>query len=131
MKQTKNLLSLILCFAIFVSMVLCMTGCEQEPANTTGAEIHFTFVVVGPDAKESTFQITTDKTTVGEALLEQGLIEGEQGDYGLYVKTVNGITLDYEKDGKYWAFYVDGEYGMSGVDTTEIVAGSTYTFKAE
>ena len=59
------------------------------------------------------------------------LIAGEQGDYGLYVKTVNGITVDFDKDGKYWAFYVGGEYAMSGVDSTEITAGSTYAFKVE
>ena len=63
--------------------------------------------------------------------MELGLISGEESQYGLYVKTVNGITLDYDKDGKYWAFYIGGEYAVTGVDTTEITAGSTYTFKAE
>ena len=77
------------------------------------------------------FEIHTDKKIVGEALLELNLIDGEQGDYGLYVKTVNGITVDFDKDGKYWAFYVGGEYAMSGVDSTEITAGSTYAFKVE
>ena len=60
-----------------------------------------------------------------------GLIAGEDSDYGLYVKTVNGVTVDYDTDGKYWAFYVDGEYAATGVDSTDITAGATYTFKAE
>ena len=46
-------------------------------------------------------------------------------------KTVNGVTVDYDTDGKYWAFYVDGEYAATGVDSTDITAGATYTFKAE
>ena len=47
------------------------------------------------------------------------------------MKTVNGITLDYDKDGKYWAFYVDGEYATSGVDSTPITDGASYALKAE
>ncbi|MBQ2923597.1 MAG: DUF4430 domain-containing protein, partial [Tyzzerella sp.] len=51
--------------------------------------------------------------------------------YGLYVKTVNGTTLDYDKDGMYWSFYINGDYAMTGVDVTEIKAGEKYSFKAE
>ena len=39
--------------------------------------------------------------------------------------------MDYDQDGKYWAFYVDDEYAATGVDSTDITAGATYTFKAE
>jgi hypothetical protein len=73
-----------------------------------------------------TFTIKTDKTMVGEALMEHGLIAGEQGAYGLYVKQVNGMTADYDVDQTYWAFYVNGEYGGAGVDMTEINEADTY-----
>ena len=63
--------------------------------------------------------------------MAEGLIAGEDGAYGLYVKTVNGVTLDYDADGMYWAFYVNGEYASSGVDATEAVSGAEYMFKAE
>jgi hypothetical protein len=89
----------------------------------------FYFNVVDKDGNETKFEIHTDKTTVGDALLELGLIEGDMGDYGLYVKKVNGITADYDVDGTYWAFYVGNDYGMTGVDLTEIEAGATYAFK--
>ena len=89
----------------------------------------FYFNVVDKDGRETKFEIHTDKTVVGEALLELGLIEGEAGPYGLYVKKVNGITADYDVDGTYWAFYVGEEYGMTGVDMTDIEPGATYAFK--
>ena len=57
--------------------------------------------------------------------------EGERFAALIYVKTVNGVTLDYDKDGKYWAFYVNGEYAQTGVDSTDITAGAEYSFKAE
>ena len=44
---------------------------------------------------------------------------------------VRQLPAGYDKDGKYWAFYVDGEYAATGVDSTDITAGATYTFKAE
>jgi hypothetical protein len=51
----------------------------------------------------------TDAEYLRQALEEiEGLtVEGEESDYGLYVKTVNGITADYETDGAYWAFYTN------------------------
>ena len=61
----------------------------------------------------------------------KGLIEGEEGPYGLYVKVVNGIRADYDKDKVYWAFYINGDYAMSGVDVTEICAGDEYALRVE
>ena len=77
------------------------------------------------------FTVKTDEKTVGAALLKLNLIAGEQGQYGLYIKQVLGITADYEKDGTYWAFYIDGQYAPTGVDMTDIVPGSAYTFAVE
>lgn len=137
--QLSKLLSISFCIVLIAAMAL-LAGCNDntttsDPVSSgvtqTVKETKFTFIVVDADEKETSFEISTNKSTVGEALLDEGLIAGEQGDYGLYVKTVNGITLDYDTDGKYWAFYVDGEYGTTGVDATEIVAGATYSFKAE
>ena len=94
----------------------------------TGNKI-FSFKVVYADKTTTSFEIHTDKTIVGDALQELGLIEGEEGTYGLYVKKVNGITVDYDTDGKYWAFYVNGDYASKGVDQTEINTSDIYSFE--
>ena len=75
--------------------------------------------------------VNTNKSTVGDALTELGLLEGEDGQYGLYVKKVNGILADYDVDQTYWALYINGEYAMTGVDSTDIVNGTTYTLSRE
>ena len=87
--------------------------------------------MIDPEGKETAFEIHTDQKTVGAALLEVNLIAGDESAYGLYVKTVNGVTVDYDKDGKYWAFYVNGQYAATGVDSTDITDGAEYTFKVE
>ncbi len=89
----------------------------------------FDFSVVDIDGNVTQFVIQTDKEIVGEALIELGLIKGDAGPYGLYVKEVNGIVADYDKDKTYWGFYVDGGYAMTGVDMTKIESGKVYSFK--
>ena len=160
MTRSNKSLSLFLCIVLIAAMALFTTGCNdntiETPEQGTNQEteslsesvsdedsdtaetvelgegaVSFVFTVTDADGNESNFLINTDKTKVGDALLENGLIDGEDGPYGLYVKTVSGKTYDYDTDGKYWAFYVNGEYGMSGVDLTDITEGATYSFKAE
>jgi len=82
--------------------------------------------IVSAEDKTVTFTIHTDGTTLRQALEENSLIAGDESDYGLYVKTVDGMTADYDADGLYWAFYKSGEYLMTGVDTTEIADGEQY-----
>jgi len=83
-------------------------------------------VEVQAGEKTVLFTIHTDKDTVGAALIENSLIEGDLGEYGLYVKKVNGITADYDIDQSYWSLFINDEYAMSGVDTTEITEGAVY-----
>ena len=121
----KKLISMLLVMV----MVFGLAACGKAEPKATGAS--FTVVVTDLGGKETTFEYTSDKATVGEALVAEGLIEGHKTEYGLYVDSVNGIALDWEKDGKYWAFYIDGEYAMTGVDATAITEGATYAFKPE
>ena len=107
------------------------TDAAADAESLGEGAVQFTFTVVDGDGNETSFDIHTDAETVGAALLEQNLIAGEDSEYGLYVKTVNGITADYDTDGTYWAFYVNGEYAMTGVDSTPVENGAVYAFKVE
>lgn len=83
-------------------------------------------VQVEVENRAVTFTLHTDAENLGEALLAENLIAGEESAYGLYVKTVNGMLADYDKDRSYWAFYKNGEYMMVGVDATVIADGEHY-----
>lgn len=145
----KKVLSIILALIIMISAVFLLTSCGDakttngnavsdvsdtasvESVNIGEGATSFTFTVRHIDGSEKKYLVSTDKATVGEALSDCGLIDGEKGAYGLYVKIVDGKTLDYDKDGKYWAFYVDGEMSPVGVDMAEIEPDKTYSFRAE
>ena len=130
--KSKVVLS-VLASVLIVAMAFSFSACGNDSnVNNDDAKVQksFVFKVVDLDGSEKSFDIKTDASTVGEALLAEKLISGTMGDYGLMVDTVNGIKYEYNADGAYWAFYVNGEYAMSGVDTTDIVDGTTYSFVA-
>ncbi len=146
MKTTRltKVLSFLLCMVLLAATALCTSGCNDNntptsqtsalPAETVAVgqgATRFSLTVTDDTGRVTAYSVQTDKTTVGEALLELDLIAGEQGAYGLYVKTVAGRTVDYNKDGKYWAFYVNGQYAVKGVDLTEIDPAAAYALKVE
>ncbi|MBQ4570012.1 MAG: DUF4430 domain-containing protein [Ruminococcus sp.] len=152
-KLTSFLLAVLLCLSLCVSLSACKQDAEipaSQPADETvsstsadeyasvWADAAYTedtvlgegnttfFFEVKVGTHSVTFTVNTDETLVGAALLENGIIAGDDGPYGLYVKTVNGIFADYDVNGTYWGFYQDGEYAMNGVDATNIENGAHY-----
>jgi hypothetical protein len=131
----KRLLSIFLTVVLCLCLVSCSGVSDKESLWSTATyeqdttlgngektvEVKFT-----ADGKSVNFTINTDKETLGEALLEHRLIAGEKGAYGMYVKTVNGITADYSKDKSYWAFYKNGKYMNTGVDSEKIAGSDKY-----
>ena len=73
-------------------------------------------LTVSAEGKSVVITIKTDAENLGEALRETGVAEGEESEYGLYVKTVNGMYADYDLNGAYWSLYRGEEYSSVGVD---------------
>ena len=114
-----------LAWILVLVLALSLAACGKKEAPKAG--VSFTVVVTDMEGNETTFNYTSDKENVGDALLAEGLIAGDDSEYGLMVNTVNGVTADWDKDQTYWAFYIDGEYATTGVDATEITAGAVYS----
>ena len=118
----KRMISLLLALV----MVFALTACGAKEEAPAADAVSFKVVVTDLDGKETTFEYSSNAASVGEALVAEGLIEGHETEYGLYIDTVNGITADWDTDQTYWAFYINGEYATTGIDGTEIVADTTY-----
>lgn len=114
----KRLLALALC----VALVLTLVGC-----GGSGGEKSFTLQVVHGDGSEKTFQVSTTKAMVGEALADEDLVSGEEGAYGLFVQTVDGETADESKE-QWWCLTKGGQSVNTGVDSTPVEANATYEF---
>lgn len=134
-KKMKNVLCILLIAVMAISMGACGKKTSDEKIwkdatyteDTTVGEGKktVTVAVVTPD-KTVTFTINTDSETLGDALLENKLIEGENGAYGMYIKKVIGMEADYNKTKTYWAVTKDGEYMSVGVDGEKISGGEKY-----
>ena len=101
------------------------TDSDASSAITEG-KYTLTVTVVDDKGESTDFEIKTNAENLGDALLEAGLVEGEDGPYGLYIKYVNGLRADYDLDKAYWSLTKDGEYMMTGADKTPIADGEHY-----
>jgi hypothetical protein len=135
----KKVLNMTVAVVLMMAFAVCLCACGK-PTDTDALWENATYaedkefgsgaktvnIEVKAGDRSVTFTIHTDKDTVGEALFEHNLIDGDDGAYGLYVKVVNGITADYDVDQSYWAFYINGETAMTGVDGETITEGAAY-----
>lgn len=139
MKKQNLFIRLLLVFVLALLVAAVAAGCGEGDAEDTRAVIpggdqyayNFTLKVVGADGKTKTCPVVTNCETVGEALIDAGLIEGEDGPYGLYVKKVCGESADYDVNGTYWALYVGGEYSTQGVDKLKCADVTEVEFRVE
>jgi hypothetical protein len=126
-KSIRKILSLILVLTLTAAAILSLNSCgKKKIEQDDGVVKTITVTVIDDKGESSVFTITTTKATLRGALEQENMIEGDEDQYGLYVKYVNGIRADYDKDKAYWAFSKDGVDLMTGVDSTEISDGDKY-----
>ncbi len=136
MKQIKLFTVALLLCAVLVSLFSC-AGTETDTATlwkdakytedtTLGDGEKKVAVKVSAGERSVTFTLHTDSETLGEAMVEQSLLEGEQGQFGMYIKKVNGITADYDIDRSYWSISKDGVDLLHGIDSEKISGGESY-----
>ena len=128
----KNNRTAIIAVAILLVLVVdaIIVWFATRPAAPEAGRATIVVSVTHGDGSEKEFTISTDAENLRGALEQENLIAGDESEYGLYVKTVDGETLDFNADGMYWAFYINGEYAMTGVDQTPIEEGAAYSFVA-
>lgn len=90
-----------------------------------------TIDVVDDRQQKTTYRLETDAEYLQQAMEEaEGLtFSGTEGIYGMMVDTVNGVRADYDTDGAYWGFYVNGEYCNYGIDAQPIRDGDVFSIE--
>lgn len=122
-KQTKKLLALAAAAAVLVA-VLAGVWFFTRPKGTAG-EKELGLTVVYADESSDEFTLCTDAEFLRGALEEQQLIAGDEGEFGLFIKTVNGVTVD-ESQQQWWCLTQGGAEVMTGVDSTPIADGDHF-----
>ena len=125
-EQKKSNKKILLAVAALVVAVAVLLGVYfvNSPATQAGGKTIAVQVVL-LEGEPSDYTIQTDEEYLRGALESIDLIEGSESEYGLFVTTVNGVTVDDSKQ-QWWCFTQDGEMLMTGVDTTPIADGDHF-----
>lgn len=96
--------------------------------QATAVEKAITIEVIDSAKKSVTYNVTTDAEFLRGAMDDTEGLEysGDESQYGIMVKTVNGELADYDKNGAYWSFTVNGEYSNHGIDTQPVNDGDEF-----
>lgn len=126
-KNSKKAIIAVIALVVLIAL-FALVYRFAAPKPVEGAKA-LTIEVVDDKAETTSYEVHTDAEYLRQAMEEaDGLtFDGTESEYGLMVETVNGVTADYNTDGAYWAFYVDGEYCNFGIDSQPVNDGETYS----
>ena len=102
---------------------------QSEPSSETqptADTVAVTVIVVHKDGSEKVFEVETDALYLGEILLEEQIVEGEMGPYGLMISAADGEVADWNVDQSYWAIFIGEEYATTGADGIPVFGGDVY-----
>lgn len=123
MKNKKLIIAALVLAVVIAAFGWLWLGSQEKTIE--GAKT-VTVVVVHKDGTEKTFEYHTNQEYLGDVILGEGLVEGEEGSYGLVISAVDGEIADWNVDQSYWALYVGEEYATTGADGVVLTDGGVY-----
>lgn len=126
----KALIGVIAMVAVIAAMAAVFMAFREKPV--AGSK-EIVIEVVDNNQETTTYELKTDAEYLEQAMNEaEGLtFSGTEGAYGLMIDTVNGVIADYNVDGAYWSFYVNGEYCNYGISEQPVLDGDVFIIKYE
>jgi hypothetical protein len=121
-KKTKIILAVVLLAVLAAAAFFIWKA--NAPARQAGSKT-VTVEVVHGDGSRKDFNIKTDEQYLRGALEQEKLVQGTEGQYGLFITAVDGETADDSKQ-QWWCVTKGGAQVNTGVDTTPIADGDTY-----
>ena len=123
-KTWITVLAVVLVAVLAVGMLLLYH--YTRPEGVTGDK-KITVKVVHKDKTERVFTYETNEEYLGPVLSGAGLLQGDEGPYGLMIHTVDGEKADWNVDQSYWAVYQGEEYATVGIDQMVIRDGDIFS----
>ena len=122
MKNKKPIIAAVV--LVVVAVVLFGVYSFTKPKTEKGSK-EVTVQVVDKDGNAEDFTYHTDREYLGEVLKDEKLVEGEDGEYGLFITSVNGIKAD-DSSQEWWCITKGGEQVNTSADKTPIADGDTF-----
>ena len=121
MNRKTGILAIILVILCVAAGILFHTN---KPEPVTG-EKEINIIVTHADKTENTFTYQTDAEYLADVLLENELVDGEMGSYGLFITAVDNETVDESKQ-QWWCITKGGEQVNTGADALPIADGDQF-----
>ncbi len=121
--NNKRIVIAVVILVVLVAAVIIVWK-VASPSTAEGSK-QITLEIVYEDGTTETYDIATDAEYLKDAIADTVTLEGEDGEYGFTLYTVNGVTADWN-DNVYWAIYVNGEYGMYALDQQPVADGDSF-----
>ena len=120
---------------VLLALMLGLVYFLNKPKPAAGAK-HVTVTVKEEDGRETSYEADTNAEYLVQVLDEltkstDFVYETVDSDYGPYITSINNVVADYNVNQKYWAIYVNGEYGSYGIGEQPVTDGDVYTFTVE
>ena len=123
MKNKKMIVAVVALVLVVAAMVGLYLGTREEAVQGGKA---ITVTVVHGDGSSKDFVYQTEAEFLGEVILAEGLVEGENGPYGLEIHAVDGEKASWEENQSYWALFIGEEYATTGADGIVLNDGGIY-----
>lgn len=131
-KQTnkKALIGAAALIAVIAVLAVVFFVFREKPVQ---GQKSVTIEVIDNTQSSTVYEVHTDAEYLRQAMEEAKGLEffGTESEYGLMVETINGVTPDYNVDGAYWSFYVNGAYCNYGIDSQPVEDGDAFVIKYE
>jgi hypothetical protein len=123
--KMKIIIPALLFLAVIAVFVTVYITTRPKPSEETAGAKKITVLVVVPDQETKEFTIQTDADFLRQALDQEKLIGGNEGEFGFYITEVNKIKADDSKQ-QWWCITKRGEEIFYGVDEILIMDGDQY-----
>ncbi|MCM1193295.1 MAG: DUF4430 domain-containing protein [Butyrivibrio sp.] len=124
----KIIIGAVVLVALLAVFLVIFNVFREKPVKGSKAVI---LEVINQENQTSEYSVQTDAEFLRQAMEEAKdfTFDGEEGDYGFTLYTINGETHNWNVDGSYWAVYVNGEYGQYGIDSQPVKDGDIFRFE--
>ena len=123
MKNKKLILiavALIACVAVMLGIFVV-----TRPETGAGSKT-VTVTVVHKDGSEKVFTCATEEEYLGKVLVNENIVVGSYGEFGLYFDTADGEKADWNVDNGWWQVFIVEEAAITGADQIPIADGDTF-----
>ena len=113
----------VILLAVAMALVLGIWLVARPQSNA--GEKDLTIQVIHGNNSSRSFEVSSSAEYLAEVLTENGIVQGENGPYGLFILTADGESAD-EANQEWWCITRNGESLTTGASETPVADGEHY-----